>query len=185
MKKKINRNAKHIKYMQLLNTKEWRELRARKICECNGLCERCKREGIEAGVPGGYIRAAKTVHHIQPVEGVADEPADTLLERMKARCFDYNNLILLCPDCHHRTHKEMKSHVGQMKHKMPIDTVTGQYKAVRLTRFGWVTKEEYQQRKREETEKRRAMLDPNYEINKRHDTTDSKGTPTVDAGTED
>ena len=163
--------------MSLFNMKEWHELRARKIADCQGLCERCQRDG--------YITPAKTVHHIQPVEGVDDEPAETLLDRMKERCFRYDNLILLCPECHHKTHEEMKSHRNQMRSKMPIDPATGQYKKVRMTRFGWVTKEEYDQRKREETERRRAMLDPNYEINKQHESTDTQGSPTVDAPAED
>ena len=184
--KRVNRNAKHRLYMSLFNTKEWHQLRSRKIAECKGLCERCRREGIEKGIlPDGYITPANTVHHINPVEGVPDEPADTLLDRMKERCFDYNNLILLCPACHHKTHEEMKSHRNQMRSKMPIDPATGQYKPVRMTRFGWVTKDEYQQRKREETEKRRAMLDPNYEINKQHESTDTQGAPTMDAPSED
>jgi len=184
--KRVNRNAKHRLYMSLFNTKEWHQLRSRKIAECKGLCERCRREGIEKGIlPDGYITPANTVHHINPVEGVPDEPADTLLDRMKERCFDYSNLILLCPGCHHKTHEEMKSHHNQMRSKMPIDPATGMYKPVRMTRFGWVTKDEYQQRKREETEKRRAMLDPNYEINKQYESTDTQGAPTMDAPAED
>ena len=173
MNKKVNRNAKHQLYMSLFNTKEWHELRARKIAECQGLCERCRREGIEKGIlPDGYITPAKTVHHIDPVEGVADEPAETLLERMKAKCFDYNNLILLCPDCHHKTHDEMKSHWRQASRTMPKDEaesehhqqmkafaerIGGKYEptknGVRKTRFGWVTKEEYKKKSDEQFEK--------------------------------
>ena len=183
-------------YMSLFNTKEWHELRAMKIAECQGLCERCKREGIEAGVPNGYITPAKTVHHINPVEGVPDEPADTLLERMKERCFDYNNLILLCPDCHHRTHEEMKSHWRQASRTMPKDSAEseqqhemkafaerlgGKYeptkKGIRKTRFGWVTKEEYKQKTSEQFEKWKQRMNNGPK--------DTKGTATVDADTQD
>jgi hypothetical protein len=91
---------------------------------------------------------------------------------MKARCFDYNNLILLCPDCHHRTHEEMKSHWRQASRTMPKDSAEseqqqemkafaerlgGKYeptkKGIRKTRFGWVTKEEYKQKTSEQFEK--------------------------------
>lgn len=161
--------------MSLFNTKEWHELRERKGNECGWLCERCRREGIEKGIlPNGYITAAKTVHHIQPVEGVPDEPAETLLERMKERCFDYNNLILLCPDCHHRTHEEMKSHWMQQSRTMPkqevdeqmkqfVERCGGTYipphkKGIRKTRFGWVTPEEYKQKSAEQFEKWKERL---------------------------
>ena len=195
MKKKVNRNAKHLMYMSLFNTKDWHELRSRKIAECQGLCERCRREGIEAGVPGGYITPAKTVHHIQPVEGVPDEPAVTLLERMKARCFDYNNLILLCPDCHHRTHEEMKSHWRQASRTMPKDRTDseqqqemkafaerlgGKYeptkRGIRKTRFGWVTKEEYKKKLAEQFDNWKKKI---------NGLTDSQETTTVDAPAED
>ena len=189
MKKKVNRNAKHIMYISLFNTKEWHELRARKIRECQGLCERCKQDGI--------ISAAKTVHHIQPVEGVSDEPAETLLDRMKERCFRYDNLILLCPNCHHRTHEEMKSHRHQMYRTMPkaeqtdretdakdfIESVGGTYlpptkKGVRKTRFGWVTREEYEQKKQEEQAAWLKRMQGDG-------LTNTQATPTVDAFTKD
>ena len=196
-KKKVNRNAKHLMYMSLFNTKEWHDLRERKIAECQGLCERCRREGIEKGIlPDGYITPAKTVHHINPVEGVPDEPADTLLERMKERCFDYNNLILLCPDCHHRTHEEMKSHWRQASRTMPKDSADseqqqemkafaerlgGKYeptkRGIRKTRFGWVTKEEYKQKTSEQFEKWKQRINNGPK--------DTQGTPTVDSGAED
>ena len=162
-KKKINRSAKHKLYEHLLNSKEWRELRAWKIQQCQGLCERCKREGIEAGVQGGYLTPAKTVHHIIPVESVPDN-------KMKDVCFDKNNLILLCPNCHHRTHEEMKSHQWQVMRTIPKEEqkmnehmkewaarhgdpnyqpTPKPRKGIRKTRFGWVTKEEYKQKQQE------------------------------------
>ena len=183
-KKKVNRNPKHLLYMSLFNTKEWHELRARKIADCQGLCERCQRDG--------NITLAKTVHHINPVEGVPDEPAETLLERMKERCFDYNNLILLCPDCHHRTHEEMKSHWRQAVKTMPKDEAQhqqmkafaerlgGKYeptkKGIRKTRFGWVTPEEYKKKSAEQFDNWKKKL---------NGLTNTQATPTVDATAED
>ena len=182
--------------MSLLNTKEWHELRARKIAECQGLCERCRREGIEAGVPGGYITPAKTVHHIQPVEGVTDDPADTLLDRMKARCFDYNSLILLCSDCHHKTHEEMKSHWRQASRTIPKDSAESEHhlqmrafaerlggkyeptkRGIRKTRFGWVTEEEYKQKTSEQFEKWKQRMNNGPK--------DTQGTSGMDADTQD
>ena len=196
-RKKINRNYKHQLYMSLFNTKEWHTLRARKIAECKGLCERCRREGIEKGIlPNGYMTPAKTVHHINPVEGVPDEPADTLLDRMKARCYDYSNLILLCPDCHHKTHEEMKSHWRQASRTMPKDSVEsdkqqemkafaerlgGKYeptkRGIRKTQFGWVTPQEYKQKKAEQFE--------NWKQRMSNGPKDPLRAPTVDAGAED
>lgn len=170
-KKHPNRSEKHLKYMQLLNSKEWRELRAWKIQQCGGLCERCKQEGIEDGVPEGYIRGANTVHHRVPVEsGKTDD-------EMRALCFDPNNLVLLCPDCHHRTHEEMKSHWRQASRTMPKDEAEGERqqemkafaerlggkyeptkRGIRKTRFGWVTKEEYRQKTSEQFEKWKEKL---------------------------
>lgn len=192
-KKKINRNEKHMKYVQLLNSKEWRELRAWKIQQCRGLCERCRQEGIENGIPGGYIRPAKTVHHRVPVEsGNTDK-------EMRALCFDRSNLMLLCPDCHHKIHEEMKSHQGQMLKTMPKEeqkeddrmkawaTRHGDRnyqppqkprKGIRKTYFGWMTTEEYKQKKDEQFEKWKQKQQG-------HDTTGTPGTTTVDASTED
>ena len=89
---KSNRNERHRLYMQLLQSREWRELRAAKIRDCQGLCERCKELGI--------ITAAKTVHHRTPVE------TGETLEAMRELCYRYDNLQLLCADCHHRAHEE-------------------------------------------------------------------------------
>lgn len=168
---KINRSEKHIKYMRLLNTKEWRELRDWKIQQCQWLCERCRQEGIDKGIPGGYIRAAKTVHHRIPVESGRTD------EEMRALCFDRNNLMLLCPECHHKIHEEMKSHWRQAVKTMPKDTAESEHykqmkafaerigckyeptkKGVRKTRFGWVTKEEYKHKQQEQFENWKAKL---------------------------
>ena len=192
-KKKINRNEKHIMYMRLLNTKEWRELRAWKIDSCDGKCERCRQEGIETGVQCGYIRAAKTVHHIRPVENGADEA------EMRALCFDRNNLMLLCPECHHKIHEEMKSHQGQIMRTIPKEAQKANdhikawaarhgdpnyqppqkpRKGIRKTFFGWMTKDEYKQKQEEQLEEWKRRQD-------KHDITGTKATPRMDAGAED
>ena len=49
-------------------------------------------------------------HHIRPVEGAhtVDGP-----DGMKARCYDPNNIMLVCQDCHVKIHTEAKSHTKE------------------------------------------------------------------------
>ena len=156
---KSNRNERHRLYMQLLQSREWRELRAAKIRDCQGLCERCKAMGI--------ITAAKTVHHRTPVE------TGETLEAMRELCYRYDNLQLLCADCHHRAHEELRSHAGQGTRYMPKQDITnnepqqrlkqfvekqgGVYvppvkRGLRKTKFGWLTRDELKERQRAEFE---------------------------------
>jgi 5-methylcytosine-specific restriction endonuclease McrA len=68
-----------------------------------GLCERCKRDGIaERGVP--YITPGVDCHHIKPVESAKTE------QEMERLAYDVNNIELLCIACHIKTHQEMRSH---------------------------------------------------------------------------
>ena len=198
-----NRNPKHVYYVSLLNTKEWRKLCTEyKRNHIN--CERCRREGIEAGVlPNGYVRSAFACHHIKPVEGVGryykvgEELPDWVKEEMRRRCFDPNNLIALCQECHIKTHREMRSHQGQQVKTMPkvendqtrslqdwVSEVSGGKcearplvkKGIRRTKYGWLTDEEFKQRQAEELEQWKKKV---------HGLSNTQDTPSVDAGTED
>lgn len=72
------------------------------------LCERCRREGIAAGVlPDGYVTSAVDVHHKIPVER-----AKTTYE-MERLAYDVSNLEALCIPCHIKTHQEMRSHTKE------------------------------------------------------------------------
>ena len=72
------------------------------------MCERCRREGIAAGIlPDGYITPGVDCHHIKPVEGAKTE------EGMRRRCYNVKNIELLCVPCHIKTHKEMRSHTKE------------------------------------------------------------------------
>ena len=156
---KSNRNERHRLYMQLLQSREWRELRAAKIRDCQGLCERCKAMGI--------ITAAKTVHHRTPVE------TGETLEAMRELCYRYDNLQLLCADCHHRAHEELRSHAGQGTRYMPKQDITGNEpqqrlkqfvekqggvyvppvkRGLRKTKYGWLTRDELTERQKAEFE---------------------------------
>ena len=64
----------------------------------------CKREGIEAGVDGGYIKSGFACHHVIPFESAKSQA------EMERLFLDVNNIILVCKDCHAKIHREMKSH---------------------------------------------------------------------------
>lgn len=78
----------------IYNSKEWRELRIRKL-RANPLCERC--------LEGDKIKSATCVHHIHPIED------STSVEDMRRLAFDWNNLQSLCRECHHDIHRESGS----------------------------------------------------------------------------
>ena len=82
-------------YSSLMNSKEWRELRARKL-QANPYCELHEQRGMK--VP------ATCIHHIREVEsGMTDQESMEL-------CYDWDNLQALCTKCHHRLHNEKGYH---------------------------------------------------------------------------
>jgi len=74
----------HDKYKKFYQTKEWKNLRALKFAEANGLCENCKKLG--------KTTIGKEVHHIIPIS------------KDWNRRYDKDNLILLCAECHREMH---------------------------------------------------------------------------------
>jgi len=98
-------------YQKLLNSKQWQRVKKFVWERAGGLCERCRREGIAAGVlPDGYITPGVDCHHIRPVEGAKSLYG---LDGMISRCFDTRNIELLCVPCHIKTHTELKSHTKE------------------------------------------------------------------------
>lgn len=91
----------------MFNDKRWPGIKAFVWQRDGGLCRVCKREGIEAGVDGGYIVSGFACHHVIPFES-----AKTQAE-MERLFFDVNNIILVCKDCHAKIHREMKSHTKE------------------------------------------------------------------------
>jgi 5-methylcytosine-specific restriction endonuclease McrA len=87
----------------MFNDKRWPGIKAYVWQRDGGLCRVCKREGIEAGVDGGYIKSGFACHHIIPFES-----AKTQAE-MERLCYDPANIALLCIPCHVKAHKEMGS----------------------------------------------------------------------------
>ena len=96
------------RYQKLLNDKRWLEVKRFVWQRADGLCERCKREGIaEHGVP--YITPGVDCHHKIPVESAnPDDP-----QAMERLAYDVNNIELLCVACHIKTHQEMRSHTKE------------------------------------------------------------------------
>lgn len=78
-------------YDRLMNSKEWRDLRKRRLQEFP-FCELHEERGMK-------VRAT-CVHHKKEVESA------TTYEEMRALCYDYDgNLQSLCNECHHRLHQ--------------------------------------------------------------------------------
>ena len=96
------------RYQALLNSKRWGEVKRIVWQRAGGLCERCRRDGIAAGVlPDGYVRAGVDCHHKVPVESAKTD------EEMRRLAYDVSNIELLCVPCHIKTHQEMYSHTKE------------------------------------------------------------------------
>ena len=92
--------AKSVLYNRLMNSKEWRELRSRKLRE-NPLCEFHEREGLQV--------KATCVHHIKEVE------SGRTFEESRSLCFDFGNLVSLCTYCHHKLHNGKGYHTKEAR----------------------------------------------------------------------
>lgn len=75
------------KFSQFYNSSEWKNLRNQKFYDADGLCELCNKNNI--------IKQGKEVHHIIPIE------------KDWNKRLDYDNLILLCSDCHNLQHERI------------------------------------------------------------------------------
>lgn len=82
-------------YTKLIQSKEWRQLRAQVLSE-QPLCQWCKAKG--------YVVAAREVHHLVEVESGRTE-AD-----VRRLMFARTNVVALCHECHASYHKEQRYH---------------------------------------------------------------------------
>lgn len=106
------------RYQRLLNSPRWAEVKRIVWQRAGGLCERCRREGIAAGVlPDGYITPGVDCHHIKPVETARTE------EEMRQLAYDISNIELLCVPCHIKTHQELRSHTKEKVHENKVDVL--------------------------------------------------------------
>ncbi len=78
-------------YKQLMGSREWRRLRARKLA-ANPLCERHQAMG--------KVVAASVVHHIVEVESGASEA------ECRRLAYSWSNLQSLCRECHKEIHMQ-------------------------------------------------------------------------------
>lgn len=79
----------HEKYAEFYNSAEWKKLRNQKFFDADGLCELCKEKGI--------IREGIDVHHLVEIS------------KDWSKRLDYDNLVLLCKDCHNKIHNRQSS----------------------------------------------------------------------------
>lgn len=73
------------RFDEFYNTDEWKALRKKKFEDCDGLCEKCRAQGI--------VSECNAVHHLVPLD-----------EDWRLR-LDYKNLIGVCYSCHDEYHK--------------------------------------------------------------------------------
>jgi len=82
-------------YVQIMNSREWRETRATYLAD-HPLCEDCKEKGI--------YTPAQCVHHLTEIES-----AMTDRDAYQLAC-SLGNLRALCYKCHGDTHRKLRSH---------------------------------------------------------------------------
>ena len=107
--------------MRIYNSREWRLLRDQKRT-ATPYCEKCRADGIAAGVlPFGYVTPVQVIHHIVPIETARD------YESMRALALRYDNLQSLCFQCHSDIHKAMASRTKE-GHKRAVDAALERWK---------------------------------------------------------
>ena len=77
----------HERYNSFYQSAEWKALREARFAFAEGLCEMCRKKGI--------VRVGREVHHRVSIQ-------DDWSKRL-----DFDNLILLCPDCHNLMHERI------------------------------------------------------------------------------
>lgn len=90
---------------KLYKSKAWQHTRKAYVSSVGGLCEECLRHGL--------YRAGEIVHHKQPLtpENI-NNPAITL---------SWDNLELLCRDCHGKAHGNIKRYKVDEMGRVKID----------------------------------------------------------------
>ena len=83
-------------YRKLINTRKWQKLRLQALSKTNYLCAVCLKNDITT--------PATEVHHIAPIEsGVTNE-------HMKHLCYNPDNLLSVCKECHKKEHIKLQSY---------------------------------------------------------------------------
>jgi len=103
-------------YRKLINTRKWQKLRLQALSKTNYLCAVCLKNDITT--------PASEVHHITPVETGAN------LLHMKQLCYDPNNLLAVCKECHKKEHIKLQSYSKsetQKRNKERTDDFTSRF----------------------------------------------------------
>ena len=79
----------HEKYNSFYASRQWQDLRNQRWYDADGLCEMCKKKGI--------IREGIDVHHLVEIS------------KDWSKRLDYDNLVLLCKDCHNEIHNRQSA----------------------------------------------------------------------------
>ena len=96
-KTKIGMYRHSATYKRLINSADWRRVRAQQLAE-HPFCELCAKKGVY------YQTGATEVHHIIPVDSARTE------EEAERLAYSPSNLMSLCHKCHSDLHKAERSH---------------------------------------------------------------------------
>ena len=96
-KTKIGMYRHSATYKRLINSADWRRVRAQQLAE-HPFCELCAKKGVY------YQTGATEVHHIIPVDSARTE------EEAERLAYSPSNLMSLCHKCHSDLHKAEHSH---------------------------------------------------------------------------
>jgi len=108
-------------YRRIITGKKWQELRGMKMLknaiDNGGFCEQCVKNYFTGGP---RPRKATEVHHIVPIESAHTR------EEMEALAYDENNIIALCSECHHESHRHLgKAHIKEAMENDINDYING------------------------------------------------------------
>ena len=87
------KHDKNADIAKIYNSAKWQKLRNAYLME-HPLCERCLEKGI--------IKEAAEIHHKKPIS------TGNSNSEMREIAYDYDNLMSLCTECHHKIHQEMR-----------------------------------------------------------------------------
>ena len=90
-------------YKKLINTRRWQYLRLQALSKSNYLCAVCLENDITT--------PAEEVHHVTPVQ------TGSTFEQMKRLCYDPNNLLAVCKECHKNEHIKLNSYTAEETQK--------------------------------------------------------------------
>ena len=107
-------------YNRLIQSREWRELRAQVLRE-HPLCQWCEAKN--------FVVASREVHHLVEVESGKTE------EDVRRLMFARTNVVALCHRCHAEYHKEQRYHSSEVVRQRQEERLS-QWRDEMTKRFG-------------------------------------------------